>query len=151
MPRQTYLSKNFFLNASERETRQLILALPEGIHNIKFVSQDDVRHTLNFMYKELVDPDAKDNCISVSLLPLNVDHTMVSLQGSHINGSAFHKDQIVTNALHNFEQAIVASANGTLTDFIPSPVKKNKRQKSLNLIVLVAIGACIAYILKGWF
>lgn len=150
MPRQTYLSKNFFLNASECETKQLILALPQGINNIRFVSEDDVRHTLNFKYKEVVHSDEKDNCISVSLLPLSVNQTMISLQGSHINGSAFHKDLIVNNALHNFEQAIIASSNGTLSDFIPSPLKKDKRQTSVNLLALLALGAGIIYVLKGW-
>lgn len=150
MPRQTYLSKNFFLKASEHETRQFILALPQRIDNITFVSEDYVRHSLNFMYKQLINTVSRDNCISVSVLPLNADHTMVSLQGSHINGSAFRKDLIVKNAMHNFEQAIVASANGTLTDFIPSPLKKNKRQRSINVLALLAIGAGIAYILTGW-
>jgi len=148
MPRQTSLSKNFFLNASEGEAKQLILALPQSIDNIRFVSEDDIRHTLNFRYKDLVHSVHRDNCISVSLLPLSVNQTMVSLHASHTNGSAFHKDLIVTNALHNFEQAIVASARGTLAEFVPSPVKKNTKQMPVSLMALVAIVAGIVYLLK---
>ncbi|HVG13746.1 MAG TPA: hypothetical protein VM935_02260 [Chitinophagaceae bacterium] len=151
MPRQTYLSKDFFVNASEFETKELILALPEGIDHIKFISEDDIRHTLNFIYKGHLQSDDKDNCVSVSLLPLSINQTMISLQASHANGSAFHKDVIVTNALNNFEKAIVASANGKLTEFMPLPMKDEKKRIHVSLLALVALGACIVYLLKGWF
>ncbi len=151
MPRQTYLSKEFFVNASEQETRQHVLNLPNSINNIKFVAEDNVRHNLKFVYEAISDSADSNNCISVSLLPLSTNQTMISLQGSHSNGSAFHRDIQVTNALSNFELAVDAAIKGVLTEFQPVEIKRKKSSRNVSLISAVAILAGIVYFTKGWW
>jgi hypothetical protein len=149
MPRQTYLSKEFFVNASEQEAKARILSIPEGVNNIKFVAEDGMRHSMKFIYEQW-SGDAANNCIQVSLLPLSVNQTRVSLHGSHHDGTAFYKDVEVDNALSNFERAVQAAIQGSIHDFEPQEAKR-KEQKSINTIAIVALLAGVVYIIKQLF
>src|SRR5688500_15580010 len=102
MPKQMHLSKDFFVNASEEDARHHILHLPHCISNIKFVEENPVRRSFRFVYEQPAENPDKYNYIEVSLLPLNVHQTRVTLHGSYVNGAMIQKDFKISNALCNF-------------------------------------------------
>lgn len=145
-----HLSKDFFVNASENVARQHILRLPDCITNIKFVEENPVRHSFRFVYEQPAQTSEAYNYIEVSLLPLNVHQTRITLHGSNINGNISHKDFRLTNALCNFESAVHAVLGGAVNEYVPQPIKMGS---SLNLrIILALIGlAGVIYFLKNLF
>ncbi|HZF66100.1 MAG TPA: hypothetical protein VEY32_06375 [Flavisolibacter sp.] len=149
MPRQTYVSKEFFVNAPEAETKQRILELPNCVSNIKFIAEDQVRHSMKFLYERAENDPQHLNYIQVSLLPLSVDQTRIALHGSNVNGSMLYNDAQVTNALINFETAIQAAVKGTIESFQPKHVRLTRRQKSFSIALAVALLAVVAYLLKN--
>lgn len=146
MPRQTFLSKDFFVNASEAEAKQRILELPGCISNIKFVAEDVVRHSLKFVYERPSDFPENYNYIDVSLLPLSIEQTRISLHGSYPNGNVFRNDMQVANALSNFESAVHAAVKGSMQDFEPKQIEDNTANKHLGVIAIVAAAAGLLYL-----
>jgi hypothetical protein len=150
MPKQLHLTKDFFVNAPENEARQHILELPNCINNIKFVEQNPVRHSIRFMYERPADAAEENNYIDISLLPLSVNQTRVTLHGSYINGNAFHKDIKLTNALCNVESAIHAVVKGAVNEYVPQQIKMSN-SRNLNIILAAAGLAGLVYLIKSWF
>lgn len=150
MPRQTYLSKEFFVNASETDVKQHILTLPDCIATIKFVAEDSVRQTMKFLFERPTESPENYNCINVSLLPLNVNQTKITLHGSYVHGSVFQDEAEVQNALLNFESAIEAAIQGSMNDFKLQPVKSQSTYKHIGIIAAIAAAAGIIYLVKGW-
>jgi hypothetical protein len=150
MPKQMRLSKDFFVNASENEARQHILQLPNCITNIKFVEENQVRRSFRFVYEQPTQTPEANNFIEVSLLPLNVHQTRITLHGFYINGNASQKDYRLTNALCNFESAVHAVVGGVVNEYVPQQINMGS---SLNLrIILALIGLAGAlYLLKHLF
>lgn len=149
MSRQTFLSKDFFVNTSETEAKQRILELPACIGNIKFVAEDTVRHSLRFVYERPADFPENYNYIDVSLLPLGMEQTRVSLHGSYVNGTVFHNDSLITNALYNFESAVHAAVQGSIRDFIPEQLEENKANKQLGVVAIIAAAAGLLYLVSN--
>ncbi len=144
-----HLSKDFFVNASEQETRNHILQLPVCINNIKLVEENSVRHSFKFVYERPAETADDYNYIDVSLLPLNVHQTRITLRGSYINGNLFHKDFKVSNALYNFESAIHAVVKGTINEYEPQQIKI-KTSRSINIVLAVAGLAGAYFVIKNW-
>lgn len=149
MPKQTHLSKEFFVNASEIEARQHILQLPNCIHNIKFVAEDSVKRSMKFVYERPAESPEYYNYIDVSILPLSVHQTRVRLHGSYINGNVFNKDFKIINALSNFESAVNASVQGTINEYEP-PQEKIKRSWYVGVLLILAALAGVFYLIKTW-
>lgn len=149
MPRQTFLSKDFFINASEADAKQCILELPKCISNIKFVAEDAQLQTLKFLYERPADFPENYNYIDVSLLPLNLDQTRITLHGSYTNGCVFYNDSQVANALSNFESAVQAVVKGSINEFEPQDIKANSTNKQLGVIAVVAAIAGLFYMIKS--
>lgn len=137
MPRQTFLSKDFFVDASEQETRKHILSLPSCIDSIKFVAEDSMRHSIKFVYERPADDPENYNCIQVILLPLNVDQTKITLHGSYAHGNVFHNQSEVFNALNNFEAAVRAALGGTISEFEVAQLKEDKAYKKIGIIAAI--------------
>ena len=150
MPRQTHLSKDFFVNASEAEAKQHILTLPNWVANIKFVAEDPVRHIIRFVYERPTDEPENYNCIDVCLLPLNVDQTKITLHGSYIHGNVFYNQAQTANALLNFQLAIVAAINGSINQFELQQLEEEKKFKHMHIIAAATALAAIIYLLKWW-
>ena len=150
MPKQLHLSKDFFVNASELETRQHILQLPTCITNIKFVEENTVRHSFKFVYERPAETPDNYSYIDVSLLPLNVNQTRITLRGSYVNNNVVHKDFRVSNALYNFESAIHAVVKGAVNEYEPQQIKISN-SRSLNVILALAGLAGVYFIIKNWF
>ena len=145
-----HLSKDFFVNASEEETRQHILQLPASISNIKFVEENAVRRSLKFLYERPAETPEEYNYIDVSLLPLDVNQTRITLHGSYMHGNLFNKDFKVSNAINNFESAIHAIIKGSVNEYEPQQMKE-KGSRSFNIILAVAGLAGVIYLIKNWF
>ena len=150
MPKQLHLSKDFFVNASELETRQHILQLPTCINNIKFVEENTVRHSFKFVYERPAETPDNYSYIDVSLLPLNVNQTRITLRGSYVNNNVVHKDFRVSNALYNFESAIHAVVKGAVNEYEPQQIKISN-SRSLNVILALVGLAGVYFIIKNWF
>jgi hypothetical protein len=150
MPRQTYLSKDFFVNASESETKQHILELPNCISSIKFVAEDSMRHTIKFLYERPADDPQNYNCIHVILLPLNVDQTKITLHGSYVHGNVFYNEAQVMNALANFESAVHAALKGSIDEFQLEQIKEGNKLKRIGIIAAIAALAGVIYLAKSW-
>lgn len=148
MPRQTFLSKDFFVNASEAEAKQHILELPNCVCNIKFVAEDSMRHTLKFLYERPTEDPENYNCIDVCLLPLSVNQTKITLHGSYVHGNVFYNKAQVTNALMNFESAVESLIKGSIKEFELEHLKESKTFKHIGIIAALMALAGVVYLLK---
>ena len=149
MSRHLHLSKEFFVNAPEQEARQFILQLPDCISNIKFVEENRVRQSMSFVYERAEETSSESNLIEVSLLPLNVYQTRITLHGSCAGQQVLQKEFKITNALSNFESAINAVVQGTINEFQPQQMKAKNPQGLRYLLALVGLG-CVIYLIKNW-
>ena len=146
MPRQTFLSKDFFINASEEVAKQHILELPKSVSNIKLVEENQRLQSLKFLYDGI--DEHPDNIVDVSLLPLNVHQTKVTLHCSYRDGCSFNNDFNVKNTLVNFESAINAAVVGDMSIYQPKHTKTaGSTNRILVGVALVASLGCIFYIL----
>ena len=137
MPRQNFISKEFFVNASESEIRQTVLTIPQFVGNIKFLCEKTIGPAVKFIYE--TPGQQLHNFIYVSLLPLNDQQTRVALHVTYTNGQVFGKDSYVTCALTNFESALYAALNGNFSNYHPDAPRAKPYQKlAQNISALLA-------------
>ena len=117
MPRQTFLSRESFVDATEKQTRETISSIPAYVSHIVLVSENPIIESYRFSYDKA---DKKlQYIIDVRVLPLNDQYTRISLHASHTNGHAFYEDADMGFALHDFESAIHAALKGDLAYYKP--------------------------------
>jgi len=134
MPRQTFLSRESFVDATEKQTKETLFSIPAYVSNIKLVGENKVIESFKFSY-EL--PVKKLNyIIGVTILPLNDQYTRISLHASHVNGHAFYADSDMAFALHDFESAIHAALKGDLAHY-KSAGEKSKETNSFSHLIAV--------------
>jgi hypothetical protein len=137
MPRQNFISKEFFVNASESEIKQTVLTIPQFVGNIKFLCENTIGAAVKFIY-ETPGYDLH-NYVYVSLLPLNDQQTRVSLHVTYTNGQVFGKDSYISNALTNFESAIYAGLQGNLPHYrLSAPKVKPSQRLTQNMQMVLA-------------
>ena len=119
MARQNFLSKEFFVAASEFRTKALLLNLPQSLEGIKFLQESKITTGITFLYEQ---PNKEIQKIDISLLPLNDEYTHVTLHASYTDGHAFYRDTCMKDVLLLFEQAIQAIVEGR--KFQQAPQKK---------------------------
>lgn len=146
MRRQTFISKEFFVNASENDAQQVILNLPSYISNIKLIAHNHKLHSVSFAYER--EPELMHQVITVAVLPLNNQQTQVTLHGSYASGVAFSNDPYVENAVANFENAIHAALQGSLATFEPLMLKKSMMQKFMGFVSAITTNSSTNYTLK---
>lgn len=134
MSKQRSLSKEFFVDVSETETRQSVLDIPGFVNNIKFVSENSIADSLRFLYEQPADTMLR--YVDVSILPLTNSQSRVRLHVTYANGHRFHNDETIANALQNFESAVHAATDGTLLNFTPKELKVRSTKKLLQEITL---------------
>ena len=139
MSKQRSLSKEFFVDASETETRRSILDIPGFVNNIKFVCENSIADSLRFLYEQPADTLLR--YVDVSILPLTNSQSRVRLHVAYANGDRFQDDETIANALQNFESAVWAAMNGTLLSFTPKELKVRSTKKLLQEITLT-IASC---------
>ena len=139
MSRKTYLTKEFFVDALEKQTKESVLSIPAFVNNVKLVAENKLVELTRFVYEQ---PLKKlTYYIDVSVLPLNEKYTRVCLHASYMNGQAFHSDGDLSVALHDFESAVCAALKGDTSSYKPftpePPVSKKMVQ------YMVAAGASL--------
>jgi hypothetical protein len=133
MPRQNYLSKESFVDASEKHIKETLLSIPAFASNIKLVGENKLVESIRFSYDLPV--KKMHYYINVSVLPLNEQYTRISLHATYINGQAFHSISDVNIALHDFESAIQAALKGDTSSYVPYKPKEVASKKMLHLVV----------------
>jgi hypothetical protein len=135
MPRQTFLSRESFVDATEKQTRETLSSIPAYVSHIVLLSENHVIESYRFTYDRA---DKKQQyIIDVRILPLNDQYTRISLHASHTNGHAFYEDPDMGFALHDFESAIHAALKGDLAYFKPSV--QQMKEPQFNLIKWASI------------
>ena len=105
---------------------------------------------MRFVYERSEETNVESNLIEVSLLPLNVHQTRITLHSTWSGQPAFRKEFKISNALSNFESAIQAVVKGTINEYEPEEVKAKSPQGIRYLLGLIGIG-CAIYLLKNFF
>lgn len=131
MPRQTYATREFFLNTLETTAHETVLDLPLFFSKIRLLAQNLKLHCVTFLYEQ--EGAFLPIHIAISVLPLDSSHTKVTVHGSYTNGCAFYKDPYVTNAVANVEAALQAAISGCTHAFEPVVPKKKFSQRCMQL------------------
>ena len=140
MPRQNFLAKESFVNASESLARESILSIPVFANNIRLVTENKMLQNFRFLFEQ------QDRnliyYIDVSVLPLNDEFTRISLHATHTSGQAFHQDPDMAIALHDFESAVAAALNGDTSLYQPTTrqTKNTKGFVRLAFSVMTSVG-----------
>jgi hypothetical protein len=133
MPRQNFLSRESFVEASEIQARESLLSIPVFVPNIKLIAENTKLQTFKFRY-QLLQKNLEYH-VDVTLLPLDTQYIRISLHGEHSNGKAFGNDTDMAIALHDFESAIEAALKGDASSYQPY---KPKEKKSKNILQFTA-------------
>jgi len=129
MPRQTFLSRESFVDATEKQTRETLSSLPAYVSHIVLVAENPIIESYRFTYDKA---DKKlQYLIDVTILPLNDQYTRISLHASHTNGHAFYEDADMSFALHDFESAIHAALKGDLAFYKPAGHQPKEQSSTL--------------------
>jgi hypothetical protein len=117
MPRQTFLARESFIDATAALAHDLLLTLPVQVSHVELICDKPAMDALRFCYREPVGEAAY--LIDVTILPLNNQYTRISLHASHLNEHAFYEDAAMAFALHDFECMIHAALKGDLAHYQP--------------------------------
>lgn len=113
MPRQNFLSKDFFVEVAETEARRCLMNLPQCSPHIQFIKENPLTQSLRYLYQSA--DSRKHFQIDISLLPLDNTYTQVGLHLSYTNGQALSTDAGAKTVLLLFEQAVHAALRGDVT------------------------------------
>ena len=117
MPRQNFLNREAFLEASELQIIQALKAVSTFATHISFQKEDRPLQSFQFNYN--LQPQNINYTIKVSILFLNEKYTRVCLHGEHYNGEAFMRDHDLPLILHDVEAALTASLSDNWTNYQP--------------------------------
>jgi len=136
MPRQNFLSSDFFVSASEWEAKQAVESIPAHLSNIKLLKSNPLTQSMRFLYEH---PDKLlHNYMDVSILKLDEQYIRFSLHASYTNGQAFYTDPQISYALYQFEQAVHAAIKKDFASLQQSE-KPQKKQTSYLLNAFTSI------------
>ena len=123
MPRQNFLSKDFFVEVAESEARRSLLNLPHFSPHIKFIKENTLTHSFRYLYQPT---DSKKHFqVDISLLPLDNTYTQVGLHLAYTNGQVLTTDAGAKTVLQLFEQVIQAALRGDTTTEALIPLKES--------------------------
>lgn len=140
MPRQNFLSRESFVDASELQARNSLLSVPAFVPNITLVSENKMIESYRFAYRQ---PEKEVlYYVNVSVLPLNEKYIRICLHGTYSNGQAFSNDADMNLALHDFESAIQAALKGDTSLYKPCQprVRNTKKLIQYSLAFFTTIG-----------
>src|SRR5437764_1476781 len=127
MPRQNYLSRESFVDATEKQAKDSLLSIPAFASNIKLVAENKLTDSIRFTYDQAFKKLQYN--VNVSVLPLNEKYTRISLHATYANGQAFQSDSDINIALHDFESAIEAALKGDISTYKPYQPKETAAKK----------------------
>lgn len=146
MRRQTFLSKEFFVNTPVPLTKKAILSLPQFATSIQYVGENKFVGSDKFLY---IRPENDLRYyVDVSILPLDDSFTHISLHASYTNGQSFSSDPYLKNSLLNFEAAIQAALNGKQKEFRPLELEPKAPKKILNYITVLLAFLSVSFLSK---
>jgi hypothetical protein len=146
MPRQNFLSRESFIDATEKQAKDSLLSIPAFVPNIHLVSVNKITGSKRFSYMQPV--NETEYFIDVSVLPLNDQFTRVSLHGTHVNGHSFHNDADMALALHDFDAALQAALKGDVSLYVPYQPKPRNSKKFLHLASAFIASAGVFFLKK---
>ena len=144
MSRKNFISKEFFVNATEQQMQETLYDIPQFVSNIKLVNKRTPAHTVKFLY-EKEEGNLQYN-VDVSLLPLDQNCTSVCLHISYINGQVFTRDSHIIHSLNNFESAIQAAVQGNLSNYQPLAPKQSKVAQFTQATMMLAASVGMLFI-----
>ncbi len=133
MPRHNYLSRDSFVDATERQAKETILSIPAFAPNIRLLEDNKRMESFKFCYELPV--KKLQYHISVTVLPLNEKYTRISLHATYANGQAFHTNSDVSIVLHDFESAVNAALAGDTSIYKPYQPKETSSKKIIHTVV----------------
>lgn len=145
MPRQNFLSRESFIDATEKQARESLFSIPAFATNIKFLAENKMIESIRFSYEMPV--KKVQYLVDVTVMPLNEKYTRVSLHGRYAGGQAFSNDADLAIALHDFELAVLAAVTGDVTQYKPY-VPKVKGSKKLVQYTTALVAAAGVFFLK---
>lgn len=144
MTRKNFISKEFFVDATEQQTQETLFGIPQFVGNIKLVNKHTPAHTIKFLYEK--EEANLQYHVDVSLLPLDQNCTSVCLHISYTNGQVFTKDSHIIHSLNNFESAIQSALKGNLDSYQPLPHKQSKVAQFAHATMMLAASVSMMFI-----
>lgn len=145
MPRQNFLSREAFVEATEIQAKESLLSIPVFVPNIKLIAENTKLQSFKFRYQ--LPQKNMEYHVDVTVLPLDSQFIRISLHGEHSNGEAFDNDADMVMALHDFESAIEAALKGDVSSYQPYKPKEKKSKKFLQFTAAFVASAGI-FVLK---
>jgi hypothetical protein len=146
MPRQNFLSRESFVDASEKQAKDSLLSIPAFVPNIRFVSENKMVGSSRFSYEQSL--KNIEYFIDVTVLPLNDQFTRVCLHGTHLNGQSFNNDADMAFALHDFEAALMAALQGDVSLYVPSAKKPSNSKNFIHIATACVTSVCLFFLRK---
>ncbi|RYZ28351.1 MAG: hypothetical protein EOO10_09875 [Chitinophagaceae bacterium] len=131
MSRKNFLSTDFFVSASEKEARNILLSLPGHLSQLTLLKEDTVIHSTRFLFDN---PEKGTKYyVDVTVLQLNDQYVRFSLHGSYTNGQAIQSENEIRNVLAQFEKLIFATANNDFSSLYPEQKRREASKKSFSI------------------
>jgi len=131
MPRQTFATREFFVETCEAAAHDAVIALPYFFNRLRFMAENEKLFCITFLYEP--QEQQQPVHIAISLLPLNESHTKITVHGSYTTGAAFSKDLYITSAIANVEAALRCAISGANAPFEPAVPKKKLTHRYLHV------------------
>ena len=144
MTRKNFISKEFFVDVTEKQAHETLFEIPRFVGNIKLVNKHTAAHTVKFLYER--EEANLQYHVDVSLLPLDQQCTSVCLHITYANGQVFTKDTNIMHSLKNFESAIQSAVSGNLASYQPLPQRQKKMTRLVHSTMMLAASVGMLFI-----
>src|SRR4051794_9356875 len=146
MPRQNFLSRESFVDASEKQAKDSLLSIPAFASNIRLIAENKMIESIRFSYDLAV--KEIQYFIDVSVMPLNEKYTRISLHGRLKGGQALTSTTDLAIALHDFESAVMAALKGDVSSYKPYTPKPGNSKKLVQFAATVAASVGVFFLRK---
>jgi hypothetical protein len=136
MPRQNFLSRESFIEASEIQAKESLLSVPVFVPNIKLISENEKLQSFKFRYQ--IPQKNLEYHVDVTIRQLDTQFIRICLHGEHSNGEAFDFDAEMATALHDFQAAFEAALKGDVSSYQPYKAKEKKSIQFTATVVATA-------------
>lgn len=125
MPRQSFLSTDFFVATSEENALKALAAMPEQNSQVQLVKGNNLVHTTRFSFEH--SGKTFQTYIDVSVLPLDDQYVRFCLHGFYANEKRIEDNTEIALALSCFEKLLYTVLK------IDYPVKEKKQKANSSL------------------
>ena len=136
MYRQSFLSADFFVTASEQQAKEILTSLPGYLSHLTMLKENSIVHSTRFLYHN---KETETQCyIDVSTLKLNEQYIRFNLHGSYLNGQPIQHDGEIKGALQQFEQSVFAALHQDTMFAVKSEQARNSSKRSSSFLQFIA-------------